>query len=225
MKPKGEAGSSVGSVLEGAFRRFLRRAPKQSRSRSLVSALLQAFDEQLARGSSLDGVTVESLSHRAGVGVGSFYEYFSSKDSLLGAFIGRVTRDNFDKLAAGLEQRNHATLDALIEDFALALASAYFDHPVRTRVVVDGVARLGLLEIVNQERDRFAQVMTKSVAKHLPDEDPVRLARTMQIVADGGMGLIVGCSARDRDPDIPAIAAELADLARGILRQRHPTSC
>jgi AcrR family transcriptional regulator len=35
-------------------------------------------------GASIDAVTAERVSARAGIGTGSFYEYFTGKDSLIG---------------------------------------------------------------------------------------------------------------------------------------------
>jgi AcrR family transcriptional regulator len=61
-----------------------------------VSSAVQALDEQLRGGEGLSSVRIESIVRRAGIGIGSFCEYFSGKDALLGALIGRVTRENFD---------------------------------------------------------------------------------------------------------------------------------
>lgn len=49
---------------------------------ALVDALIGALEAQLARSEQADGWSLESLVEQAGVGVASFYEYFSNKDSL-----------------------------------------------------------------------------------------------------------------------------------------------
>jgi AcrR family transcriptional regulator len=209
-----------GTTIEGAFRHFLRRTPKQARSRSLVEAVLVAFDEQVT-GADPEEVTIESLSDRAGVGIGSFYEYFSGKDSLLGAFIGRVTRENFTKLSQTLDSHQHHTLDDLVRAFSKNVALEYMAHPRRMRVLVDGISRLGLLHAVNLERDRFAEVMADKARVYLPRANDEALTRTMQIIADATMGILVSCTSRDSSTHTKELANEISVVAIAILHQRH----
>jgi DNA-binding transcriptional regulator YbjK len=59
-----------------------RRAPKQDRSREIVSAIVAAGRELLAR----DGpasLTTNRIAERAGVSIGSLYRYFADKDAIL----------------------------------------------------------------------------------------------------------------------------------------------
>src|SRR6185503_18765714 len=90
------------TLLAQVFRRFFRREPRQSRSRAVVDAVLQATEDSFDLGRDFDGLSVERLSKRAGIAMGSFYEYFSGKESVMGVLIGRVTRQNFEHLAAQL---------------------------------------------------------------------------------------------------------------------------
>ncbi len=205
--------------LEHAFQRFLRRMPRQSRSRSLVDALLIAFDDQVAK-TDLDDVTIEALTDRAGVGVGSFYEYFSGRDSLLGASIGRVTRHNFETLAAEIEALDQPTLQEAIRAVSAKVAGVYMAHPKRMRAIVDGICKLGLLHTVNHERDRFSAVMAKRAhiyAPHIPQDE---LECTMRLVADAIMGVLVSAASRDTPPP-DDLAEQLGMVANGIVEKRH----
>ncbi|MEM6788001.1 MAG: TetR/AcrR family transcriptional regulator [Myxococcota bacterium] len=216
--------SLFGAALDGTFGAFLRRMPKQSRSRALVTAVVQALDEQLQSGRDLDAVTIETVSERAGVSVGSFYEYFTGKDSLLGALVGQVTDRNFRHLSARLEAHAVDGLDALVRAFSRDIATTYLAHPRHMRVVVHAIGRLGLLGIVNRERDRFAEVMCTHARPFLSDEDPARVLRTMQLLADGAMGVLVAAADRESPADAEAVAEELAELAFGLIAQRHASS-
>lgn len=216
-KPK----TLFGAALDGTFGRFLRRMPKQSRSRSLVGAVVQALDEQLQSGKTLDDVTIETVSERAGVSVGSFYEYFTDKDSALGALVGRVTDRNFRHLSERLAAESVQSLEELVRAFSRDIAETYLAHPLQLRVVTHAVGRLGLLSVVNRERDRFAEVMFTHVSPFLPDEEPQRLRRTMQLLADAAMGILTAAAERDPPNSIDAVEEELVHLALGLLAQRH----
>jgi AcrR family transcriptional regulator len=149
------------------FLRFFRRAPKQARSRALVGAVISAFEEQLANNESLGPLRLEQLIERAGVGIGSFYEYFSNKDSLVGVLIGQVTERNFQALLAPLDHE-FASVEAFANEFALHVARTFLEKPYTTRMAIDGIGRFGLLRTIVLERDRFVGHLTPRVQPFFP---------------------------------------------------------
>jgi AcrR family transcriptional regulator len=60
-----------------------RRNPKQRRSKELVDAVLTAASSVVSK-NGLQTATLDKISERAGVSVGSVYQYFSNKNSILG---------------------------------------------------------------------------------------------------------------------------------------------
>lgn len=64
-----------------------RRAPKQARSKATVDAIVEAAGQVLARDGS--GATATGVAERAGVSVGSIYQYFPSKEALIETFLAR----------------------------------------------------------------------------------------------------------------------------------------
>lgn len=70
----------------------MRKAPKQKRSREMVSRLLDATAATLAeRG--LDNTTTNHIAERAGVSIGSLYQYFPDKEALVEALLERMGAD------------------------------------------------------------------------------------------------------------------------------------
>jgi len=68
-----------------------RKTPSQSRSIETVSVILEAATRILEeRG--LSGYTTNAVAERAGVSIGSLYQYFPNKDALTVALIDRETR-------------------------------------------------------------------------------------------------------------------------------------
>jgi AcrR family transcriptional regulator len=186
-----------------------------------VDALLEALDE----GARADGpdVTIDDISRRAGVGIGSFYEYFTGKDALIGVFVGRVTSRNFDLLAQRMSELEHHSIEGEIRAFAEIVSDAYLAHPRRMRLLVDGISRLNLLHVVNRERDRFAEeVMAPRALAHLPGEDPARVRHTMRILADAAMGILVSHVSRATTPTTAVVSDELSTVGIAVVRARHP---
>jgi AcrR family transcriptional regulator len=198
--------------------------PVQSRSRDIVTAVLEALDEALTSGADFDEVTIEGVSDRAGVGVGSFYEYFSGKDSLLASMVARVTERNFTYLAALLDAHASSGVEAAIEVMAREVAQTYLAHPKRTRVVAHAIGRMGLTAVVTRERDRFAELMADHAVRLLPREQEARLRRTMQLIADGCIGVVVAEIDREPTRDPEMVRQELVELSMGLMTMRHPAA-
>jgi len=67
----------------------MRKAPTQERSRQMVQRLLEATSACVAD-MGLDNTTTNHIAERAGVSVGSLYQYFPNKESLLEALLEKM---------------------------------------------------------------------------------------------------------------------------------------
>src|SRR5215472_7697100 len=117
----------------GAMRRPIdarpRRSPTQTRSRHTVAAILDAAARVFAQ-RGYTGTTTNHIADRAGVSVGSLYEYFPSKDAILVALteahladVKRVLRDATRELAQapeGVEGTIRRIVLAAVQAHALA---------------------------------------------------------------------------------------------------------
>lgn len=67
-----------------------RKAPRQARSLATVAAIVEAAARILEEAGHA-GFSTNAVAERAGVSVGSLYQYFPSKDALIGALVRRET--------------------------------------------------------------------------------------------------------------------------------------
>jgi AcrR family transcriptional regulator len=84
------------------------KKPKQARSQGTVEAILEAVT-RIMDAEGLVGLTTNKIAEKAGVSVGSLYQYFKNKESIFEAILLRMTEDNLRSLettlAAGPENR------------------------------------------------------------------------------------------------------------------------
>lgn len=89
-----------------------RKAPKQARSTELVSAILEAAIQVLAQ-EGAQRFTTARVAERAGVSIGSVYQYFPNKAAILFRLQSDEWRQTTDMLRTILEQRHTPALDRL----------------------------------------------------------------------------------------------------------------
>ncbi|MBB4477864.1 TetR family transcriptional regulator [Rhizobium etli] len=89
-----------------------RKQPKQVRSNELVAAILDAAAQVLAR-EGAQRFTTARVAERAGVSIGSLYQYFPNKAAILFRLQSDEWRETTDLLATILEDGQRPPLDRL----------------------------------------------------------------------------------------------------------------
>jgi AcrR family transcriptional regulator len=91
-----------------------RKTPSQSRSEDTVASIIEAA-AQVLETEGFEGFNTNAVAARAGVSIGSLYQYFPGKDALTVALIRRETRRFYDDAAIALTKRSgRAALEYLI---------------------------------------------------------------------------------------------------------------
>lgn len=115
----------------------MRKPPQQKRSRELVEKLLDATATTIAeRG--LDNTTTNHIAEKAGVSIGSLYQYFPDKQALVEGLLERMGRgvgENFRRRAE-VVQINQLSLHAVA-----STAIAYGLHLMRSDPVLSELMR------------------------------------------------------------------------------------
>src|SRR5512139_1325445 len=80
-----------------------RKTPAQTRSRALVSAVLEAGSRILIQ-RGFEGFQMSAVARRAGVSVGSLYQYFPNKEALVAALIEQRSEAEAEFVARRLRE-------------------------------------------------------------------------------------------------------------------------
>jgi AcrR family transcriptional regulator len=131
-----------GSWREPAEHDGLRKAPRQGRSRKIVETILEAAALTFAE-LGYAKATTNRIAARAGVSVGSLYQYFPNKDALL----VRLLEDHHAQVRALIEPvlarvaDPTAPLDELLRVLLRDLVAVHEARPALTRALSDAVLR------------------------------------------------------------------------------------
>jgi AcrR family transcriptional regulator len=174
-----------------------RKEPKQARSRALVQSILEAAGDLLGRTSSTpDDIPLQKIAERAGVGIGSVYDYFANGEGVWAGFLGWITERNF----AALEQK--AAGGSFVEklpDLVDGTLDLYLGSPARTRGVAVTVVRFGWVKRVVLERDRFAALLASRLCEEQPRLPKEKAQLMAEVLCDAIMGVVLGELWRERD--------------------------
>lgn len=122
-----------------------RKRPRQERSKATVDALLEATAQVLVR-EGYDKTSTNRVAERAGVSVGSVYQYFPNKEALVGELVDRYSRMIMDLVL----ERLVALADEPPEVVAPALVRVMVDikqqDPKLARVLREQIPRVGRMQ-------------------------------------------------------------------------------
>lgn len=146
----------------------MRKQPRQKRARLLVDSLVEAAgDVVVADG--LDGLTTVNVAERAGVGVGSLYQYFANKDDLIAALTDQVDAD----LIRAVDRVAADSLDAEPREFARALLDVAFEvfeaRNGLTRELLRHWHRLDISRGLHRFEQRMLEVLRAYALAHVRD--------------------------------------------------------
>ncbi len=123
----------------------VRKRPAQSRSAQTVEAILEGA-AHILEGRGLEGYTTNDIAARAGVSIGSLYQYFPSKDAITLSLIQRESTVLVEEINAALRMEDPAeTLRAVI--------AAAVRHQLR---------RPKLARLLDFEEERLAAIIPAS---------------------------------------------------------------
>jgi AcrR family transcriptional regulator len=152
--------------LTNLYEQYLKKRPRQSRSRTIVDSILRgALDRLASGGGDTAGLKIEDVAARAGVAIGSVYDYFPNREGLLASAVAKVTEENLEKFEAVLVRVRPLPLrEAITEvvDFAFA---TYLDNHQLTRSFVRLADTNELFPVLVRSQDAVAQKLAADLAR------------------------------------------------------------
>src|SRR5687767_9744104 len=128
--------------MEGQEQFLPRKQPKQRRSRETVEAILDATARVLVA-EGWDKASTNRIAKVAGVSIGSLYQYYPSKESLILALIERHCQEMLALLAASSEALRTAPVDVAVRTYVRAMLAAHAKEPELHQALTTQVMQIG----------------------------------------------------------------------------------
>jgi AcrR family transcriptional regulator len=152
-----------------------RKVPGQARSQETVNVILEAGAHILESGG-LQGFNTNAVAARAGVSIGSLYQYFPNKDAILRALIGSFEEALHDALLEAVQAGRGEQMKPRLRLIVRALVIAHYRRPRLNRVLEAEEERLGkaaedsafhtvVLQLLRDHRNELAVPASGSTAR------------------------------------------------------------
>ena len=119
-----------------------RKAPGQARSQETVCVILEA-SARILESDGLRGFNTNAIAAKAGVSIGSLYQYFPNKDSIVLALIASFEKAFHDTVVRAVQDGKGKGLKSRLGLVVRALVSAHYQRPRLNRVLETEEERLG----------------------------------------------------------------------------------
>jgi AcrR family transcriptional regulator len=135
-----------------------RRVPSQSRAQETLELILAGTRAVLVeRG--YGGTTTNHIAERAGISIGSFYQYFDGKEDAIRELLGRHHQEGEALLAAELGATRDLGLREQIERTVHAIFTFHCERYELCNVFYNELPRDGAYQSVTEHFDRSARII------------------------------------------------------------------
>ncbi len=199
------------------MRRVRRRPPKQSRARATVADILAATARILER-DGYEAVTTNELARVAGVGVGSLYQYFATKEAVVEALQEQHFARMGTAFLARMDELEGASMAALVHGLAHLMRTSELLNSKLSRQLL-AVPRRGRPKAVQDIEQRVADKLHRALVRHAPRADAAALRIKVVLVEQTVEALILSTSQlRPRGLTRQRYTQELAELVIRYLK-------
>ena len=195
-------------------KRKSRRAPRQERAKDTIALILESAGRVLVE-LGYAGTTTNHIAKKAGISIGSLYQYFDGKEEIISALLTEHTQRAEQVLMAKLGGAAGLPLEEVIDQTVAAIVDLHYSHYGLCSVFYRELPRDGEFRIMDEHFDRCAQ-MTEAFLVLRQDEIRVKNPRlAAAIIVQSVIGAIFGVQKSWKLPDRKSeILTELQSLCR-----------
>lgn len=195
----------------------MRKEPRQARSRATVEAVVEAGARILSE-QGWGGFSTNKVADAAGVSIGSLYQYFPDKLSLVDAIRRRHIDDSLDAVRHALAGTQ--SFAEFVDTLVANLIAAHSIHPGLHRVLLDEAPGLEAYRDQNSEIEAQYLALFTQAATIYGSQDKDTPASTVGLVISDAIDGVIHNAARRGRLHEPALRGELVRLICSYLADR-----
>jgi AcrR family transcriptional regulator len=201
-----------------------RKTARQARARDTVLGILQASAEIVVR-HGFERFTTNRIAERAGVSVGSLYQYFPSKEAVFQALVEHTMNRAVDGFIAEIDaiDPEATTLESAIARLVDKVLDVQVNHGGVYAQILSSTLSMKHFAFVRKNDARVIPALTAKLRAYDVEVDDDELERGVRLALYALKGVQIGTVFGAVDPACPAIRARLARLLSAAVRASRVT--
>jgi AcrR family transcriptional regulator len=201
-----------------AKRTQARKAPKQERAKHTRDAIVEAAARVLADGG-LRAFNTNAVAIRAGVSIGSLYQYFPNKDALMAALIHDAQARQMATVQSAMSTLASTHLPEMVRTLVRAAMQHHHDDPLLASAMDHEEARLPMqaeLHAYIADSEQMIRALLQQHGDQIGSINPARAARTLPTLVRA----VVDLWANLTPPQLDVAEDEAVRAVMGYLRSK-----
>ncbi|MES2963003.1 MAG: TetR/AcrR family transcriptional regulator [Bdellovibrionota bacterium] len=198
------------------------KEPRQSRSRAMVDAIFEATLRVLPTVGN-EKLTTSKIAEVAGVSVGSLYQYFPSKDALVGAVIDMAMKACSAEIEKKIDEVGtaHQSIEASVNAMIDFMMELFLAERTRVAEIYKRAPELGRIQSLLRLRRHAVDRMATEFERLEPGLSRAEYERVAYICANSVMG-VIHTALYDEGPGYPreVLGEELKFMLTAYLLER-----
>ena len=195
-----------------------RKRPKQARSRITVEAIVEASAQVLER-DGYDALTTASVAERAGVSIGSLYQYFPDKAAVVGALVEGRLGEEVTVMRAALREAVGLPLAEATDRVVGAFVGLFAREPGQTAALIEASTQVAWAPVLQDLLDQLVAAVSSHLRSRTEGGDGVEAAAHVAVFAVFGVVMRAMLVRPDLLRD-GTVLREAQALVRGYLSAR-----
>ena len=135
-----------------------RKLPQQARSKIAVEAILEATTRILTE-EGYDKANTNRIAERAGVSIGSLYQYFPNKESLINALMVQHSNEIVELVESKLSDFHDSPIEIAIPEIVKAVIAAHAIDPRLHQVLSEEIPQSERAQQMQKAEERIVELL------------------------------------------------------------------
>lgn len=167
-----------------------RKSPKQARSKNIVDAVMESSAHIFAN-LGYEKTTTNRIAEKAGISIGSLYQYFPNKDSIFAKIIEKTLSEHRIIIIDELKKRKSESLPQVIDAIISLLVDVFIDKKKFLQLLFVHIPRLEKTRDLLFNRNAVVQDLKAHILEFHNEEIQVEnLEETMFVITNAIMGVV-----------------------------------
>jgi AcrR family transcriptional regulator len=192
-----------------------RKKATQGRAKETVKSIIEATTHIIEK-SGFEELSTNLIAKKAGVSIGSLYQYFPSKESILSQLIENELSFHVENIKEHIDQIDDATIEEFVDEL-LTTVLVMFEKKKKLRFLLFKYIPRGLLPKIHKIEDEIQKIIYNKLRTYDGFQQREDLEVMTYIIVHTVVGVAHSSLAKGRKYDLPKIKIELSKMLKAYL--------